>query len=336
MAKDLYMKEGMNMKGRYLIVTDLDGTALTDNEEFPEELAETFLQYMNQGHIVAFATGRPFPKAQPFAKNNNLKIPIISANGGVIHSKEGQLLRSFSLQSEHVGNILDIFGNRRIHLYDDTGRYLVNPQALDYFEEEVKYLKNNGLYEELRSEYEKQKKILEERVAKGDILSADNLSKMDVIKVIAYSANPQDRDQLQEQLSGYQSGVDQQFAITRFLPTNVGITDISANKGEALKFLADYYDIPMERTIFYGNDRNDIPGWEVAEHSRAVANTPKVIKTELAKARPDAVILDQDNNNFPSAVADDLQRLIRNRTRLPQPDRFSLTKPIGREGERKR
>ena len=45
---------------RHLIVLDLDGTLLTDQQKISEKTKQTLLKAKDAGHQVMIATGRPF------------------------------------------------------------------------------------------------------------------------------------------------------------------------------------------------------------------------------------------------------------------------------------
>ena len=60
----------------------------------------------------------------------------------------------------------------------------------------------------------------------------------------------------------------------------VEISPITDNKGEALKFLAEHYNIPIEKTVAAGDNLNDLPMIKVAGVGVAVDNADHRLKAE--------------------------------------------------------
>ena len=58
----------------------------------------------------------------------------------------------------------------------------------------------------------------------------------------------------------------------------IEISPISDNKGEAVKYLANYYGIPIEKTIAMGDNLNDLPMVKIAGLGVAVANATEKLK----------------------------------------------------------
>ena len=54
----------------------------------------------------------------------------------------------------------------------------------------------------------------------------------------------------------------------------------NCSKGNALKIVSKYLNIPIENTVAIGNDKNDISMFEVAGLSVAVANASDDIKNK--------------------------------------------------------
>ena len=59
------------------------------------------------------------------------------------------------------------------------------------------------------------------------------------------------------------------------------IVNSNCSKGNAIKILIKYLNVPIENTIAIGNDKNDISMFEVAGLSVAVANASEDIKNKV-------------------------------------------------------
>ena len=56
------------------------------------------------------------------------------------------------------------------------------------------------------------------------------------------------------------------------------ITSKTFNKGSAVRFMADYYHVPVERTVAVGDSLNDLPMLEAAGLGLAVRNADEMLK----------------------------------------------------------
>ncbi|MCP1143804.1 Cof-type HAD-IIB family hydrolase [Lysinibacillus endophyticus] len=70
---------------QHLIVLDLDGTLLTDNQKILEKTKNTLFKAMDAGHQVMIATGRPFRASQLYYNELKLTTPIVNFNGALVH-----------------------------------------------------------------------------------------------------------------------------------------------------------------------------------------------------------------------------------------------------------
>lgn len=70
---------------KHLIVLDLDGTLLTENQTIMPYTKEILMKAQNEGHYVMIATGRPFRASFPYYQQLNLKTPIVNFNGALVH-----------------------------------------------------------------------------------------------------------------------------------------------------------------------------------------------------------------------------------------------------------
>lgn len=69
----------------HLIVLDLDGTLLTDQQKISANTKKTLLQAKEQGHQVMIATGRPYRASDIYYHELGLTTPIVNFNGAYVH-----------------------------------------------------------------------------------------------------------------------------------------------------------------------------------------------------------------------------------------------------------
>ncbi|MFQ7078864.1 MAG: HAD family hydrolase [Christensenellaceae bacterium] len=56
------------------------------------------------------------------------------------------------------------------------------------------------------------------------------------------------------------------------------MTSKTFSKGSAVRFMADYYHVPVERTVAVGDSLNDLPMLEAAGLGLAVRNADEMLK----------------------------------------------------------
>jgi hydroxymethylpyrimidine pyrophosphatase-like HAD family hydrolase len=80
--------------------------------------------------------------------------------------------------------------------------------------------------------------------------------------------------------------------------TFVNILASEVSKGEALKVLVSYLEVPLDRVMAIGDGENDIPMLALAGFSVAMANAPEEVKTAA-----DHVTLDIEHDGVAAAVS---------------------------------
>lgn len=91
--------------------------------------------------------------------------------------------------------------------------------------------------------------------------------------------------------------VFQQNLISSSVPNNIEINDIKANKGDALKFIAERVNIPMSSTLAFGDGLNDISMIKAAGTGVAMGNACAELK-----ACADYVTSDCDNDGVAEGI----------------------------------
>lgn len=77
--------KGQQAMKPHLIVLDLDGTLLTDQQQISAQTKKTLLQAKEKGHQVMIATGRPYRASDIYYHELGLSTPIVNFNGAYVH-----------------------------------------------------------------------------------------------------------------------------------------------------------------------------------------------------------------------------------------------------------
>ena len=88
--KNVLMEMSHIQKEMYkVVVSDLDGTLLNSDQEVSELSKKVIRKLHDRGIKFYIATGRAYPDAKRIMESIGIKIPLISANGGVINDVNG-------------------------------------------------------------------------------------------------------------------------------------------------------------------------------------------------------------------------------------------------------
>lgn len=245
------------MTKKHLIAIDLDGTLLTDEKTISERTKTTIQTAKDLGHEVVIATGRPFRASIQYYKELELATPIVNFNGAYVHHPINKGWGSYhtplDLNTAHtiidaaenfkVKNILaEVIDDVYLHRHDDTIREIFsmgNPQ-----------IKTGNLLELLRD---------------------------DPTSVLIH---PDDDtvDTIREHLSDAHAEVIDHRKWGA--PWNViEIVKSGLNKAVGLKKVSDYYQIPKERIIAFGDEDNDLEMIDYAGHGVAMGNAIDELKS---------------------------------------------------------
>lgn len=97
------------MKKQHLIAIDLDGTLLTDNKEISPRTKQTIQKAVDNGHIVVIATGRSHRSSLHYYQSLHLETAMINFNGAYVHHPKDKNWRVLHnpLPKETVLNVID-------------------------------------------------------------------------------------------------------------------------------------------------------------------------------------------------------------------------------------
>ena len=85
-------------------------------------------------------------------------------------------------------------------------------------------------------------------------------------------------------------------------PEMLEFSHLQSNKGDAVRFMADFYGVPMGDTIAVGDEENDCPMIEAAGVGVAMANASQVVK-DVAD-----YVTERDNNH--SGIAEVIEKFV--------------------------
>lgn len=242
-----------------LIVSDFDGTLANYKNEVPQYVVEEINSYVKCGGIFAVCTGRILPSILPRVREMGLNGLVIASQGcQIAEIATGKLIKNSVFSQEQAFKIcsylegLDV----NIQLYSDKVFYSTLPvdePHLNLYESII------GIKaQHLDIPLSRFVRVVEPQFCKAAIL-----------------VHQDERQALYEKIKAY---LGDEFDVTCSAKVLIEISPLGVTKGGALKFLADNFNVPMEKTIAVGDNLNDISMVEIAGLGCAVGNGEEELK----------------------------------------------------------
>ena len=259
-----------------LFVSDFDGTLCQRNGKVSEESKNIIQQYIADGGKFAISTGRLHYGILSQAKELGLKGAISCCNGALIldiqtHTPllDGAMTIEKTVETCKRLEELDL----HIHLYTFDNFYCnKDDEALIAYE---KMMGNKAI------------RVLDKPLSQYALENG-----LRTYKMLAM-VEP-------ERIDGYISELRKRpiddCEITKSASFLLEIVNSHYSKGTAVRFLADYYGIPLEKTVGIGDQWNDLPMIQTAGLGLAVKNGDPLLKSK-------ATVLDYTNDEGAVAKA---------------------------------
>jgi Cof subfamily protein (haloacid dehalogenase superfamily) len=277
-----------------LIALDMDGTTLSSENEISFENIQAIKKAKEQGHVVMILSGRAPESINAIQNKYGLNCPIGGSNGTAVFA-DGKLLELTSLTTiQNKAAVKEIEKESMPYkLYTNKGIYFHS----DWKDRMEKVISSGVIPAEFYEDenYGKMTRVPDESEGVQFFDDLDTLLKdedLAIQKIFILALNPEQRNRV---LTSMKS-IDGVY-VTISSPFNIEIMNINGNKGNGLKVMAEYFDIPLEDTVAIGDQQNDVPMFKVAGLSIAMGNAVEEIKKMC-----DFVTLTNDENGVAYAI----------------------------------
>ena len=119
-----------------LIAADLDRTLLRSDGTVSDFTKETIRRCMDAGVGFTFATGRMYCSALPIARRLELELPLITYQGALLKSLDGDVMHALHLPQDLAGELEEILRKSGMHynIYSDEKLYFstFGQKVMDY------------------------------------------------------------------------------------------------------------------------------------------------------------------------------------------------------------
>lgn len=237
-----------------LVASDIDGTLIKDSTpDLYPEMAEAIKKMAERNILFCAASGRQYHSIKNVFRNVGEDIVFIAENGAQIRYKEKDI-RLIPMKRKYVEEIV-----RQIREYDAICDFAVSTPDGCLLETENKAFVDLLTYG-YRNKFTLVKDVLETdaEIMKIAVYQKDSIRELGEKILI-----PQWEDKVKACMSGEEW---------------VDFMDLSVDKGKALSFIQEYFQISKEETMAFGDNNNDIGMMEAAGESYAVENAREEVK----------------------------------------------------------
>jgi Cof subfamily protein (haloacid dehalogenase superfamily) len=238
------------MRNQHLIAVDLDGTLLKDDKTISPRTKAALQKARAQGHLVAISTGRPYRASNIYYQELQLDTPIVNFNGAYVHhpldSAWGTYHAPLELKiAREIVQACAQFGVKNIYaeVIDDVYVRQIDEGMLHIFQ------------------------FGSPKVYTGDLLHILE----DDPTCLLIDADEHEVEAIRQHLTTVHAEIidHRRWAAPWHI---IEIVKSGMNKAIGLQRLTDYYNIPPERVIAFGDEDNDFEMLEFAGRGVAMGN----------------------------------------------------------------
>lgn len=257
-----------------LLFTDLDGTLLTDDKRILDKDMDAIGAMLSRGHKLVLCTGRPLTSAKMLARRYGFDKPgffLVSFNGGLIYdyaTEKAILTRHIPVES--VKFIMDEAHKRGMHAHTYAGDLVVSEYETEQLKTYCGIMQMD--YRVVPDIREFFGSVSPEMVPGGPI----NVVVKPPIKVNVIT--PFDHGSLEEFRAEMRKTTAGKLFDVFSKPEMLEFSHMKSNKGDAVRFMAEYYGVPLADTIAVGDEENDCPMIEAAGVGVAMSNASSTAK----------------------------------------------------------
>lgn len=282
-----------------ILFTDLDGTLLDDNKDISQRDFDAINGMIAQGHKFVVTTGRPLVSAKRIAEKYGFVKPgfyLVSFNGGLIYDcGTGESILTRRISVDDVKFIMDAAFRAGMHAHTYAGDLVVSEHETEQLKTYCRLMQMD--YVVVKDIREYFGTIPTETVPGAPInVVVKPPIKVNIITPLDHSSLVDFRGEMRKTTAGKLFDVFSK-------PEMLEFSDLKSNKGDAVRFMADFYGVPIADTIAVGDEENDCPMIEAAGVGVAVSNASQVAK--------DAADYVTGNDNNHSALAEVIEKFVK-------------------------
>ena len=264
---------------RRIIAFDMDGTLLTHKKKISFLTLHYLRKLTKQGHLIVLASGRPSRSLKKYYNQLKLKTPMICYNGAYVfnpHDKDFPTIE-FEFPKEVIVEVLDKIRSHIKNVMCETDTEI-------WVDKEDPYLDKYFWYDGMDVHY-------------GEI--KDTLNKNPMTCIVQTPYEYRESNDIDEALVNYPQIAARFWTGSPYFELYYKET----SKGNALRKMCEYYKIPVEDLIVFGDAANDVEMFEAAGTAVLMSNAKYDLKDKAT------MISVKDNNH--NGIYYTLRKLLR-------------------------
>jgi len=267
-----------------MIASDMDGTLLSSHLAISETNKEAVLEAQAKGIEFMVATGRAYSEAKPALDDAGIKCCMITGNGAQIFDENGEAIVTFSIDKKTTKEIMTTLREKNLYfeLMTTNGVYAESqPQRVENFATLLANQVPHLTFKMAIAMASTHLNMLPVHYINNydDLLVDDSV---EILKVIAFSdEGPKLLRPIADELEA-----NGPLYVTASFPNNIEINHKDAQKGNAVKLMAEKRGIELEDVMTIGDNFNDVSMLKVAGVSFAMGNAEEDVK-KIAKYEAD-------------------------------------------------
>jgi hypothetical protein len=247
----------MENTDRKILVLDIDGTLVNSKKVITPKTREALINFQKEGHIVALASGRPFPGMKAYAEELELARYdgyALSFNGGmVIECKTGETIYSKCVDKSYAGVLYDFAISHNLGMVTYQGDKVITGTRFDDY-----------------MEYEARLNYMELKFVENFKDYVD----FDMVKCL-FTAPVDIAEKCEKELAEL---VGDKLNVFRSEPYFIEVTNNQVDKAASLDNLINQLGIPWDNTVCCGDGFNDVSMVKYAKLGVAMDNAQQIVK----------------------------------------------------------
>lgn len=253
-----------------VIAFDMDGTLLNTKKKV-SFLTRLYLKKLaKEGHIIILASGRPSRALWKYYHQLNLKTPMICYNGAYVFDPNDEKFPKIEFQFPKE-IIIETLQKIKPHIKN----VMCETDTEIWVDKKDEYLESFFWYKGMDIHY-------------GDL--AETLNKNPMTCIVQTPFEYRETQDIEKALAKYPKLGARFWTGSPYFEIYYKET----SKGNALKHICKYYEIPTSRLIVFGDSTNDIEMFEVAGTSVLMSNARHDLKEKTTMIS----IKDNDHNGI--------------------------------------
>ena len=251
-----------------LIVTDMDGTLFTSNQEITPYNLAAIRQAQKSGVRFMIATGRNIETMRPTLEKYELSCGLILMNGAEVRDEEGNIISTTNIDHSILPRLSKALEDRGYIPEYMTNRFSQVCGTIEKTDLSMGYrmlsLDRNHEISSIEEAIELGKNSLFKRTTERNDTLEEFLSKnLEIRKVIVFhpdaDKNKRNREELAKEFP--------ELSILSSYPENIEINSINAQKGYGLEKAIQKMGIKKEEVAVFGDGMNDISMFQLFPNS---------------------------------------------------------------------